>query len=421
MYKSVVFSVMFLLSWALPAAAQNKSFTLVIDAGHGGRDDGAPGAISKEKNLTLKYALAFGKLVEQECPDVKVVYTRKSDVFVELKERAAIANRVKADLFISVHINALSRGRIARGFQTYTLGKGSSGSGISDNLEVAKRENSVILLEDDYKESYQGFDPDYPESNIMFEFMQDKNMEQSVHLAKAMQKKVCAATGRHDGGAHQANLAVLRLSTMPGCLVELGFISTPDEERFLNSPEAVGLYSRGMMNAFNAYRGMYDKIVNVPYRPPVQQEEQKSQRQDARKTKQNDSKGDTSKPKETNAPATQDDAPMQTPPQQDDGNGNSVAKPVADNVPIFKVQILVASSKLKNGDAHLKGLKDYDYYQEAGYYKYTVGASANYNEIYRLRKQVLDKFPEAFIIAFRNGAKMNVNEAIREFKNNRTK
>ena len=112
---------------------------------------------------------------------------------------------------------------------------------------------------------------------------------------------------------------------------------------------------------------------------------------------------------------------MQTPPQQDDGNGNSVAKPVADNVPIFKVQILVASSKLKNGDAHLKGLKDYDYYQEAGYYKYTVGASANYNEIYRLRKQVLDKFPEAFIIAFRNGAKMNVNEAIREFKNNRTK
>ena len=149
MYKIVVFSVMLLLSWMLPAVAQNKSFTLVIDAGHGGRDDGAPGIISKEKNLTLKYALAFGKLVEQECPDVKVVYTRKSDVFVELKERAAIANRVKADLFVSVHINALSGGRIARGFQTYTLGKGSSGSGISTNLEVAKRENAVILLEDD--------------------------------------------------------------------------------------------------------------------------------------------------------------------------------------------------------------------------------------------------------------------------------
>ena len=395
MYKIVVFSVMLLLSWMLPAVAQNKSFTLVIDAGHGGRDDGAPGAISKEKNLTLKYALAFGKLVEQECPDVKVVYTRKSDVFVELKERAAIANRVKADLFISVHINALSGGRIARGFQTYTVGKGSSGSGISTNLEVAKRENAVILLEDDYKESYQGFDPDSPESNIMFEFMQDKNMEQSVHLAKEMQKNVCAATGRQNGGAHQANLAVLRLSTMPGCLVELGFISTPDEERFLNSPEAVGLYSRRMMNAFNAYRGLYNKTANVPYTPPVQQDEQK--------------------------PKQQDETAVQTPQQQSGGKNNSGAKAVADKVPIFKVQILVASSKLKNGDAHLKGLKDYDYYQEAGYYKYTVGASANYNEIYRLRKQVLDKFPEAFIIAFRNGAKMNVNEAIREFKNNRTK
>ena len=403
MYKIVVFSVMLLLSWMLPAVAQNKSFTLVIDAGHGGRADGAPGAISKEKNLTLKYALAFGKLVEQECPDVKVVYTRKSDVFVELKERAAIANRVKADLFVSVHINALSGGRIARGFQTYTLGKGSSGSGISTNLEVAKRENAVILLEDDYKESYQGFDPDSPESNIMFEFMQDKNMEQSVHLAKEMQKNVCAATGRQNGGAHQANLAVLRLSTMPGCLVELGFISTPDEERFLNSPEAVGLYSRGMMNAFNAYRGMYNKIVNVPYTPPVQQDEQKPKQQDEQKPKQ------------------QDETAVQTPQQQSGGKNKSGAKAVADKVPIFKVQILVASSKLKNGDAHLKGLKDYDYYQEAGYYKYTVGASANYNEIYRLRKQVLDKFPEAFIIAFRNGVKMNVNEAIREFKNNRTK
>lgn len=430
MYKIVVFSAMLLLSWTLPAVAQNKSFTLVIDAGHGGRDEGAPGAISKEKNLTLKYALAFGKLVEQECPDVKVVYTRKSDVFVELKERAAIANRVKADLFISVHINALSGGRIARGFQTYTLGKGRSGSGISDNLEVAKRENAVILLEDDYKESYQGFDPDSPESNIIFEFMQDKNMEQSVHLAKEMQKNVCAATGRQNGGAHQANLAVLRLSTMPGCLVELGFISTPDEERFLNSPEAVGRYSRGMMNAFNAYRGMYDKIVNVPYRPPVRQDEEPKQ-QDERNARRNDSKGDNPRhknangdaprPKDGNVSTASDDAAAQSKPQQNDGADNNGVSAGADGVPVFKVQILVASSKLKSGDPHLKGIKGYDYYQEAGYYKYTVGASANYNEIYRLRKQILGKFPEAFIIAFRNGAKMNVNEAIREFKNNRAK
>ena len=270
MCKKSLFCTILLLVFAVVVNAANKSFTLVIDAGHGGRDDGACGAISKEKDLTLKYALAFGKLVERECPDVRVIYTRKTDVFVELKERAAIANRAKADLFMSIHINAMPGRKIARGFQTYTLGKGSSGNGMSTNLEVAKRENSVILLEDNYKQSYQGFDPDSPESNIMFEFVQDRNMEQSVNLAKLLQRNVCAATGKIDGGAHQANLAVLRLSSMPGCLIELGFISTADEERFLNNPESVALYSRGIMNAFNAYRGRYDKIVNVPYRTPDQ-------------------------------------------------------------------------------------------------------------------------------------------------------
>ena len=380
-------------------AALDGRFTLVIDAGHGGKDSGAKGKYSLEKNINLKVALAFGRYVENNCPDVNVIYTRKKDVFVPLHERANIANKNHADVFISIHTNAIEGSRSIRGFETYTMGMRRA----DEKLSAAQRENSVITIEDNYQQRYAGYDPSSPESEIMFEFINDKNMEQSVHLAKEMQKNVCAATGRQNGGAHQANLAVLRLSTMPGCLVELGFISTPDEERFLNSPEAVGLYSRGMMNAFNAYRGMYNKIVNVPYTPPVQQDEQKPKQQDEQKPKQ------------------QDETAVQTPQQQSGGKNNSGAKAVADKVPIFKVQILVASSKLKNGDAHLKGLKDYDYYQEAGYYKYTVGASANYNEIYRLRKQVLDKFPEAFIIAFRNGAKMNVNEAIREFKNNRTK
>ncbi len=430
MCKKSLFCTILLLVFAVVVNAANKSFTLVIDAGHGGRDDGACGAISKEKDLTLKYALAFGKLVERECPDVRVIYTRKTDVFVELKERAAIANRAKADLFMSIHINAMPGRKIARGFQTYTLGKGSSGNGMSTNLEVAKRENSVILLEDNYKQSYQGFDPDSPESNIMFEFVQDRNMEQSVNLAKLLQRNVCAVTGRIDGGAHQANLAVLRLSSMPGCLIELGFISTADEERFLNNPESVTLYSRGIMNAFNAYRGRYDKIVNVPYRTPDQMFEDTPA---PRTKKRGKSKGDEEKVvlhKQDSASKVQNVA------VREKNNDNNKVKPqvvkaepkvvkvepkaaVAANKPVFKVQILVSSRKLKNGDPHLKGLTDYDFYQEAGYCKYTVGESANYNEIYRLRKQILDKFPEAFIIAFKNGAKMNVNEAIREFKNNR--
>lgn len=430
MCKKSLFCTILLLVFAVVVNAANKSFTLVIDAGHGGRDDGACGAISKEKDLTLKYALAFGKLVERECPDVRVIYTRKTDVFVELKERAAIANRAKADLFMSIHINAMPGRKIARGFQTYTLGKGSSGNGISTNLEVAKRENSVILLEDNYKQSYQGFDPDSPESNIMFEFVQDRNMEQSVNLAKLLQRNVCATTGRIDGGAHQANLAVLRLSSMPGCLIELGFISTADEERFLNNPESVALYSRGIMNAFNAYRGRYDKIVNVPYRTPDQVLEDTPA---PRAKKRGKSKGDD----ENIVLHKQDSASkVQKVAAKEENNDNNKVEPkvvrtelrvvkaapkaaVAADKPVFKVQILVSSRKLKNGDPHLKGLTDYDFYQEAGYCKYTVGESANYNEIYRLRKQILDKFPEAFIIAFKNGAKMNVNEAIREFKNNR--
>lgn len=430
MCKKSLFCTILLLVFAVVVNAANKSFTLVIDAGHGGRDDGACGAISKEKDLTLKYALAFGKLVERECPDVRVIYTRKTDVFVELKERAAIANRAKADLFMSIHINAMPGRKIARGFQTYTLGKGSSGNGISTNLEVAKRENSVILLEDNYKQSYLGFDPDSPESNIMFEFVQDRNMEQSVNLAKLLQRNVCAATGRIDGGAHQANLAVLRLSSMPGCLIELGFISTADEERFLNNPESVALYSRGILNAFNAYRGRYDKIVNVPYRTPDQVLEDNLTPRTRKRVK--------SKVDEENAVLHQQDSAskVQNVAVREKNNDNNKVKPqvvkaepkvvkvepkaaVAADKPVFKVQILVSSRKLKNGDPHLKGLTDYDYYQEAGYCKYTVGESANYNEIYRLRKQILDKFPEAFIIAFKNGAKMNVNEAIREFKNNR--
>lgn len=430
MCKKSLFCTILLLVFAVVVNAANKSFTLVIDAGHGGRDDGACGAISKEKDLTLKYALAFGKLVERECPDVRVIYTRKTDVFVELKERAAIANRAKADLFMSIHINAMPGRKIARGFQTYTLGKGSSGNGMSTNLEVAKRENSVILLEDNYKQSYQGFDPDSPESNIMFEFLQDRNMEQSVNLAKLLQRNVCAVTGRIDGGAHQANLAVLRLSSMPGCLIELGFISTADEERFLNNPESVTLYSRGIMNAFNAYRGRYDKIVNVPYRTPDQVLEDTPA---PRTKKRGKSKGD-----EENIVLHKQDSASKVlnVAVREKNNDNNKVKPqvvkaepkvvkvepkaaVAADKPVFKVQILVSSRKLKNGDPHLKGLTDYDFYQEAGYCKYTVGESANYNEIYRLRKQILDKFPEAFIIAFKNGAKMNVNEAIREFKNNR--
>ena len=233
--------------------AADKKFTLVIDAGHGGNDVGAPGKISYEKNINLKVALAFGKYVERNCPDVRVIYTRTTDVFIPLKERANIANKNKADLFISVHTNALDGGKISRGFETYTLGMHRA----AENLNVAQRENSVILIEKNYKQSYAGFDPKSAESYIMFELMQDKNMSNSVELAKMIQSEVCAISGRVNKGVHQAGFLVLRETSMPSCLIELGFITTADEEQFLNTPEGQDKMARGIYNAFLKYKKKY--------------------------------------------------------------------------------------------------------------------------------------------------------------------
>lgn len=401
------------LSLALTVDAAQKTFTLCIDAGHGGHDAGAVGKTSKEKNLTLRYALAFGRIIEQNCPDVKVIYTRKTDRFIELWQRAEIANKAKADLFVSVHINALPKGHIARGYQTYALGRSrrdGNKQGYIENLEVAKRENSVILYEKDYQQHYEGFDPKSPESNILFELIQDKNMENSIQLAKFMQKNVCSATGRLDKGVHQDNLAVLRLASMPACLMELGFISTSDEEQYMNSDRALQQYSRGFYNAFVAYKNKVAPNIKVPYKPAAQLPEPAPEKTEAPKTQETQGKQD---PQETPAPQ-----PLISQPVADEP---STEPSTATEAPVFKVQILTSGSVLKAGSSQLKGRTDAAYYRESGLYKYTIGASTNYQEIYRLRKEVLAKFPEAFIIAFRGDKKMDVNEAIREYKSKKVK
>lgn len=495
------------------ACAASKSFTLVIDAGHGGHDSGAKGAMSYEKNINLKVALAFGKYVERNCPDVKVVYTRKTDVFVPLYQRAEIANRNKANLFVSVHTNALPKGRISRGFETYTLGDGRS-HGKKTNLDVAKRENSVIFMEKDYKQHYVGYDPNSPESNIMFEFVQDHNMQQSVAFAKLLQQNVCSLAGRVNKGVHQDNFAVLRLTSMPACLIELGFITTPDEEQALNNPAVVDKIARGIYNAFADYKNRQAGGLTVPFKAeaeklpaedqsmptaveqPAKQtqeqpgeqaqkqskelKEQKEQEQPEVQAKQQpkvQARQQVKQPTRKQSKASVNDLPvthdgiivfdegptrrMETPAEAaavvkefapDAMLGNKVeakAKPKAqvkpetkveskaeaqpeskpaakiDNAamdssqPVFKVQIMVCHNKLKEGDRQLKGLKGCDYYQENGDWKCTYGASNNYNEIARMRKQILDLFPSCFIIAFKNGEKMNVNQAIKEFMQNK--
>ena len=495
------------------ACAASKSFTLVIDAGHGGHDSGAKGAMSYEKNINLKVALAFGKYVERNCPDVKVVYTRKTDVFVPLYQRAEIANRNKANLFVSVHTNALPKGRISRGFETYTLGDGRS-HGKKTNLDVAKRENSVIFMEKDYKQHYVGYDPNSPESNIMFEFVQDHNMQQSVAFAKLLQQNVCSLAGRVNKGVHQDNFAVLRLTSMPACLIELGFITTPDEEQALNNPAVVDKIARGIYNAFADYKNRQAGGLTVPFKaeaeklpaedqpmptaveqpaektleqPGEQAQKQSKELKEQKKQEQPEVQAKQQTKQSAKQPAKQparqqSKAPVNDLPVTHDGIivfdegpvrrmetqaeaaavvkefapdamlGNKVeakAKPKAqvkpetkveskaeaqpeskpaakiDNaamdssLPVFKVQIMVCHNKLKEGDRQLKGLKGCDYYQENGDWKCTYGASNNYNEIARIRKQILDLFPSCFIIAFKNGEKMNVNQAIKEFMQNK--
>lgn len=406
----------------LCATAVNKQFTLVIDAGHGGSDAGAKGAISKEKDINLKVALAFGRLVQENCPDVKLVYTRKTDVFIPLHERANIANRNKANLFISIHTNALPKGRISRGLETYTLGMHRAG----DNFDVAKRENAVILYEKDYKEKYEGFNPNSSESYIMFEFLQDKNMANSVELAKFVQKRTCASAQRQNKGVKQAGFLVLRETSMPSCLIELGFISTPDEERFLNSDQGVKSLAFGIFQAFCEYRAKYDKSVTVPFKATQYEDFAATRKKDsdarkARKTEEapkpvpvDDSRTRMMDGQQPDEASVHPDKVMA---QQADGEKQ---KP-KDNytAPVFKVQIVASDVQLKKSSPQLKGMDNVQCYQENGMYKYTVGESENPNDILRLRKTLLDKFPQAFVIAFRDGAKMNVNEAIREYKANR--
>ena len=407
MCKKVTLIWIFLCVLVMTAFAANKRFTLVIDPGHGGHDAGALGAISKEKNINLAVALRFGKYVEQNLPEVRVIYTRTKDVFIPLNERANIANRANADLFISVHTNALPAGKVARGFETYTLGMHRA----KDNLDVAMRENSVISMEKDYQQRYQGFDPRSSESYIIFEFIQGKNMERSVELARMIQRGVCDGANRPDKGVHQAGFLVLRETSMPGCLIELGFITTPDEERLLNNDSRVDDIARGIYEAFAKYKNKYDRSVSVPYRAKDSEEVNIPKivpdQEPAPKTRVV-TRGKQPKREEAT-------------PEQPKRVEKKVKKAEVADAPVFKLQIFVGSRNLRKGDAHFKGETDYDSFQEGNLVKYTLGASTNYNEIYRLRKEKLDKFPEAFIFAFKNGQKYDVNQAIREFKQNRSR
>ena len=388
--RILCFCMIGMLLGVLVPEASAKDFVVVIDAGHGGHDPGAVGKISKEKDINLSVALKLGKLIENNCKDTKVIYTRKKDVFVKLNRRAEIANEAKADLFISIHTNSVGGGNhTAKGASTWTLGLAKSDA----NLQVAKRENSVILYEDDYKTRYAGFNPNSAESYIIFEFMQDQYMEKSVHLASLIQKQFKNTCQRADRGVHQAGFLVLKASAMPSVLVELGFISTPQEERYLNSANGSAELAKGIYQAFVAYK---DEQLN-----------------------RSGKTADVVMPKEKPQPKSSETAAAQPAPAKKTPVKTAPVKTAQTDkhaAPVFKIQIMVSDKKLPMNDRRFKGLKGVGYYREKGMYKYTYGSSTDYNKIYRMRKDIVSKFKDAFIIAFRNEEKMDVHEAIQEFK-----
>ena len=406
----VIGAFMLALLFHTPASAGNENrFTLVIDAGHGGHDPGAISRNVKEKNINLKVALKLGKLVEENLPDVRVIYTRDRDVFIPLHRRAEIANNAKADLFVSIHTNSLaSRNSRISGAETYTLGLHRT----QENLEVAQKENSVILIEDDYKQQYAGFNPSSAESYIIFEFLQDKYMAQSVSLAQLVQRQF-RNNGRQDKGVHQAGFLVLRETSMPSILVELGYITNPSEAAYLISEDGSSTMARSLYTAITSYR---------------------NQQKDVRHT------GANAQPAENNLPDTSEatTGDNRTPASE---SGNAVAdtssSPTGQDTetrparnpskqeasrPVFKIQITTSSKVLPKGSRQLKGLTPVSYYKENGLVKYTYGEDTDYNRILRLKRNKVDaKFKDAFIIAFKDGQKMNINEAIREFKRNKRK
>jgi len=351
---------------------------LVIDPGHGGKDTGALGRKGKEKDINLAVAKQVGQFIAAEHPDVKIIYTRNRDVFIGLDERADIANKANANLFISIHSNALAnRKSPVKGAEVYIFGVTRA----AENLEVAKRENSVIMLEDNYRQKYEGYDPDSAESSIIFEFMVNLYAEQSLNFASMVQKQLVTTAKRTDRSVRQAAYLVLRKSTMPRILIELDYISNAEAENFLLSEAGQKSLARAISNAFTEYKKGFDSKEKTATKDSLAEQPVKIL------------------PDSDRQPAPQ---------KQLSVNPAELKKTVASGR-IYKVQIMAAVKKLPDKSPEFKGYK-VDYYVEGKYYKYTYGESSDWNEINKLRQKVANDFKQAFIVAFENGVKVPINK-----------
>lgn len=350
----------FLMTLAAIFGVEAKTFTVVLDPGHGGKDYGAVGAITNEKTINLDVALEVRRLLA-DSDGLKVIMTRLDDRFIPLQERAAIANRNHGDLFVSIHVNSVAKNNKnranVRGASVYALGLYRSES----NLEVAKRENSVMELESDYSTRYQGFDPNSTESYIIFELSQNKHLDHSISFAEMAQNELVTTAGRADRGVLQAGFWVLHASAMPAVLVELDFICNPTVEKYLVSVKGKQEMARAIANAIAKYAG-----AKAPAVPSVE------------KTPSADSASRTD---------------------------NATDDVTDDNVVTYRVQFMASDHKL--GPAYYKGLDSVESYRHGGMYKYTSGGDfMTEADAENYASKIRSKFPQAFVIKWLNGTRL---------------
>ena len=364
--KHLIIFILLVLWYQTPVFSQEDHSikTVVIDAGHGGKDPGCIGKYGYEKNIALDVALKTGHYIEQYIPGVKVIYTRKTDVFVELYRRAEIANKANADLFISIHVNTASNPK-AYGTETHVMGLDKT----AKNLAVVKKENSVILQEDNYQEQYGSFNPNSPESYIIFSLYQNIHLKQSLRLAQLVQEQFKKRVGRKDRGVKQAPFYVLWKNKSPSILIELGFLSNPEEGKFLSTEKGRDYLASAIYRAFKQYKIETDGPLLSP------QKTQKTQKEEQIPTEK-------------------------------------ISKDI-----VFKVQFLSSPKKIALRPRKFKGLKNVQRYKSGNIYKYTYGETHTLEEIQKTQSEVRNKYPDAFVVAFKNGKKISVSDALKEIKN----
>ena len=367
--KIIFFFFLLSLFPFLENTAQEKKYTVVLDAGHGGRDPGNIGNGYREKNIVLKVVTAVGKELEKN-KDIKVLYTRKKDVLIDLWKRGEIANKAKADLFVSIHCDAHTSN--AYGAGTFVLGL----SGNRANLAIAKRENAVILKEENYQNKYQGFDSNSAESMIGLSLLQEENLDKSLAIAGLIQNNFALKLKRKDRKVKQDNFQVLRETIMPSVLIELGFLTYKNEGHYLNSKKGQLEMAQAISKAIKKY---FDQL------------------------------------KANTIELSTDDIIDEVVP--DDKKTIRVDEDVIEEVgkeTIFKIQIASSKKKITTRSYNFKGLKNIERVKVGRYYKYYYGITSNYQEVRSALKKAKKKgYSSAFIAAFKNGEKISLKEALK--------